>query len=403
MKPTSVAAVIVFLLLTVATTCAQTPTASAQTCPTGEEPYNPKLGSFKKGDRNFNIYATYCLKGITAGRSGWVTVSIETVLIPGAPLLEIKGIPTMLRAEDAGRITFSKADPTPDDKPPLSFRHYSYPVQISDSAEPRKYMVHLNLGFPDGNQDKELINLDFELPVGVNSNGKLEIAKDPPPDSFQAALFFPVKHTCKLKLRNLFRDYNAYVESISVDSEPSGWIKPFTMTPAKDEQWNIAPSGEKTFKVEFDTTPFSANLIRGFGGTPPRLKFDILYNDGFRRQLTYDEGQHSMTVSPSGWVLLIAVLLGLAFGAVVRGLLEFMVFQKQLTRKAVGRIVTSSVVFGLVVVLLSVLGQIELKSKTLSVSSSYDNPLGMLGIGLVSALTGLQLLTGWLNAVKSGE
>jgi len=35
------------------------------------------------------------------------------------------------------------------------------------------------------------------------------------------------------------------------------------------------------------------------------------------------------------------------------------------------------------------------------VSSSYDNPLGMLGIGLISALTGLQLLTGWLNTVKS--
>ncbi len=97
MKPTSVAAVIVFLLLTVVTTCAQTPTAFAQTCPPGEEPYNPKLGSFEKGGRNFNISATYCLKGITAGRTARVTVSIETLLIPGAPLLEIKGIPTLLR------------------------------------------------------------------------------------------------------------------------------------------------------------------------------------------------------------------------------------------------------------------------------------------------------------------
>lgn len=401
MKPISVAAIILFVLLTVGTTCAQSPQTFAQTCPAGEEPYNPKLGSFEKGGRNFNISATYCLKGITAGRSGRITVSIETELKPGAPLLEIKGLPTLLRGDDAGRITFSKTEPKPDDKPPLSIRHYSYPVQISESADPRIYMVHLNLGFPEGNPDKELINLDFELPVGVNSNGKLEIEKDPPPGTFQAAMFLPVKHTCKLKLRNLFRDYNAYVESISVDSEPAGWIQPFTMKPAKDEEWNIAPIGEKTFRVEFDTTPFSGNLIRGFGGAPPRLKFDVVYNDGFRRQLTYDQGQHLMTVSPSGWVLLIAVLLGLALGALVRGLLEFMVFKKQLTRQAVGRIVTSSLVFGLVVVLLSALGQVELKSKTLSVSSSYDNPLGMLGIGLISALTGLQLLTGWINSVKS--
>ena len=172
------------------------------------------------------------------------------------------------------------------------------------------------------------------------------------------------------------------------------------MKPAKDEEW-IAPTGEKTFPVKFDTTPFSGNLIRGFGGAPPRLKFDVVYNDGFRRQLTYDQGQHLMTVSPSGWVLLIAVLLGLALGALVRGVLEFMVFNKQLTRPAVRRIVTSSLVFGLVVVLLSALGQVEFKSNTLSVASSYNNPLGMLGIGLMSAMTGLQLLTGWIHEVKS--
>ncbi len=402
MKPTSVAALIVFLLLSAASAGAQTSTAFAQDCPAGEEPYNPKLGSFEKGGRNFNISATYCLKEFTAGRSGRVTISIETELKRGAPLLEVKGTPTLLRAEDAGQITFSETNPKPDDKPPLSIQHYSYPVQISASAEPKIYTVHLNLGFPDGNRDKKLINLDFELPVGVNSNGRLEIAENPPSRSFQAAMFSTAKHTCKLKLRNLFRDYYTHIESISVDSEPSGWIKPFTIKPAKDEEWNIAPGdGNKTFPVEFDTTPFSGNLIRGFGGTPPRLKFDIVYNDGFRRQLTYDEGQHPMTISPSGWVLLIAVLLGLALGALVRGLLEFMVFKKKLTSRAVGRIVTSSLVFGLVVVLLSVVGQVELKSKTLSVSSSYDNPIGMLSIGLISALTGLQLLTGWLKTVKS--
>ena len=79
----------------------------------------------------------------------------------------------------------------------------------------------------------------------MNSNGKLEIAKDPPTGSFQAAMFSTVKHTCKLKLRNLFRDYNAYNESISVDSEPSGWIKPFTMKPAKDEDGTLRQAGRR--------------------------------------------------------------------------------------------------------------------------------------------------------------
>ena len=284
MKPTSVAALIAFLLLTVTE-------ASALTC-TDEKPSDLRLSSVEKDGRVFNIFASYCPKEVTVGRTVTVTVRIETEVIPGAPLLEIKDVPSLV-GEDAGRITFSATDPVPDNKLALSVREYNYPVKISESAEPRKYMVHLNFGFPDNHPDKKREHQEFALPVGVNSKGKLEIAKESQYGSFQAAMFSPVKHKYKLKVRNFFRDYTTYVTSINVDSIPSGWISPITLVPAKDEVWSIAPTGEKTFTFDLDTAPLNGNLVRGFGGTPPQLSLTSSITMAIRANLpmTKDNSQ----------------------------------------------------------------------------------------------------------------
>jgi hypothetical protein len=45
-------------------------------------------------------------------------------------------------------------------------------------------------------------------------------------------------------------------------------------------------------------------------------------------------------------------------------------------------------------------GQVEIKAKTFSMSSSYDNPLAMLVIGMIGALAGLQLIIGWYRSLK---
>jgi hypothetical protein len=328
MKPTSVAALIAFLVLTVATGSAQTATTPGFDCPGREEPFDFKLGVVQKGDRKFNIFTTYCLSELTVGRDVALTLRIETELIPGAPPLEIKEVSTVSK-EDAGRITFTKINQAPDDKPRISIQKYNYNVQISDGAEPRKYMVQINFGFPDNNPDKERVPQDFTLPVGVNSNGKLEVAKDGQSRSFQAALFSPATYKYNLKLRNFFRHYDAYVESITVNSDPPGWITPFTLSPKPDEEWIIAPTGEKVFTFDFDTAPLSGNLIRGFGDSLPQLKFDIRYNDGNGRKLIYDDGKQPIAISPSILVLIAAVLLGLLFGAVLRALVESKYFKKR--------------------------------------------------------------------------
>ena len=96
-----------------------------------------------------------------------------------------------------------------------------------------------------------------------------------------------------------------------------------------------------------------------------------------------------------------SVVLGLIFGAGLRTLLEFMLFRKKISRRSVIKVVSYSLLFGMLLVVLVALGQIEIKAKSLAWSSSYDNPLAMLGIGLIGALAGVQLIIAWYKSLKA--
>lgn len=372
---------------------------STKAC-TDDASFTTKLASVAKGQQIFNISTSYCLDEMTIGRKVTVTVRIESLLGSNTRLLEIKGVPTASR-EDIDRIKFSPSTPETEDTASLSIRKYSFPVEITDRAEPRKYAIQLDLGLPDSDPDKERVQRSFDLCVGVNSKGKLEIqnAQASQPLYFKAAMFSPRTQEFRLKLRNLFRDYTTNIESISVRSDPPGWILPIEKIPLKDEV-SVPPTGEKTVSFNFETAPLTDNLI-GLGGAPPQLRFDIVYNDGYRRQITYDEGRQHISIAPTSQVLIGAVAFGLVFGAIIRAVLEFMLFKKKITRSGVIRVVSYSLLFGLLVVIFAAAGQVEVKSKTFSLSSSYDNPLAMLVIGLISALAGLQIIIGWYKSLKS--
>src|SRR5215211_5042470 len=106
MRPISVAAIILFLILTVTG-------ASAQTCPDPQTATLPAVAVDEKGGtfkRIFNIYKTYCVKEMTIGAAVTVTITIETEKKPGSPMLEIKELPSVSR-EDLDLITFLPTSP----------------------------------------------------------------------------------------------------------------------------------------------------------------------------------------------------------------------------------------------------------------------------------------------------
>jgi len=78
-----------------------------------------------------------------------------------------------------------------------------------------------------------------------------------------------------------------------------------------------------------------------------------------------------------------------------------MLFEKQISRGGVFKLVSYSLMFGLLLVVLVVVGQIEIKAKTFSLSSSYDNPLVMFSVGLTGALAGLQMIISWYKSLKA--
>jgi hypothetical protein len=368
---------------------------AAGTCP-DKGSFSPKVASVERGEQRFNISMSYCLNEMTVGRTVSVTVRIQSDS-PKSSQLEMKGMPGVVGA-DPEHIKFLSNTFESENGPGLSVRNYIYNVKISEQAKPRGYSIQVDLGFPDSDPDKQRFHPSFDLWVGVNSGGKLEISREAQ-QSFKAAMFSTEKHEYKVKLSNSFPDYEANIEKIHVSSEPEGWIEPMDIP--LEEEFKVATNGERTVKFAFETAPLSKHLIDGLRGLAVQLKFEVTYNDGYRRRFDSYEALQPISITPTALVLLVAVLMGLLLGAIVRGMLEFMLFKKTYSRRGLIRVVSYSLVFGLLVVMFAAAGQVEVKAKAVSLSSSYDNPVAMLMMGLISALAGLQIIIGWYKSLKS--
>ena len=392
MKPISVMLLIVVLVLAI-------DGASAQTS-LDDKTYTDPVPSVQKGDRSFNIKPSYVLKDLTAGRDVEMTVAISAPS-SGSSFLELKGVPVISNQDAADKFHFT-SNGMDDNKGVVQTRIYHYIVRINDNAEPRRHQVRVDFGYPEGNPDKEIVSRFFYLIVGVNSGGRL-VPHSPDVDSqlplFETGFLTGKKHTYELNLRNSFPDYTVSIESIKIQSDPPGLIVPKEFI--YENGISLTPSEVKTIPLEFETTPLGLkNLIKGLG-TMPRFRADIFYNDGNERRITDFKPRLPISIPPTSRVLLGSVFLGLLFGALIRALLEFKLFKKQLTRRGVIKVVSYSLIFGMVMVILVAAGQIEIKAKTFAMSSSYDNPLTMLIIGLIGALAGLQMIIGWYKSLKA--
>jgi len=390
-----ISAVLLFVLLLLATgkAPAQTPITSLD-----EKTYTDKVPPVQKGDRSFSIEPSYVLKEMTAGRDVRLTVTIKAPG-SGSKFLELKDLPVITSQDAADKFAF-KNNGMEDDDGVVHTRTYYFLVRIGDKVEPRRHQVAVGFVLP-GEPDDRVSLRYFDLNVGVNNGGKL--APVPPPEdsqtpSFETGLFAGKQHTYELNLQNSFPDYTVSIESIKIQSDPAGLIEPNEFV--YKDGISLLPGEQKTIPLEFKTTPLGIwNLIKGLR-TTPRFKAEVFYNDGNERRITDFKPRLAISIPPTNQVLVACVFLGLLFGAIIRTVLEFMLFKKQITRRGVIKVVSYSLLFGLLLVVFVAVGQVEIKAKTFSMSSSYDNPLAMLVIGLIGALAGLQLIIGWYKSLK---
>jgi len=361
--------------------------------------FTDNVPPIQRGDRSFTIEPSYVLKDMTAGHSVKFTITI-TAPSTGSDFLELRSQPVMTTQDSADKFQFK--DNGMQDTPGVVYsRKYNFIVKIDEKVEPRRHQVVVGFALP-GESDKQISLRYFDLYVGVNSGGKLVPAPTPEDasmQSFETGFFAGQKHVYNLALKNQFPDYTVSIKSIKLESESAGLIDPQTFT--FEDPITLSPSEVKTIPLEFNTKPLRLlNLLKGIG-TTPRLRAEIFYNDGNERSISDFKPREAVLIPPTGGVLFGSVVLGLIFGAGLRTLLEFMLFRKKISRRSVIKVVSYSLLFGMLLVVLVALGQIEIKAKSLAWSSSYDNPLAMLGIGLIGALAGVQLIIAWYKSLKA--
>ena len=345
-------------------------------------------------NRTFSIEPSYDLAGAVAGKSLLLRIKVTTAS-RGEDFLQILDVPVVAEGNSNNLITFTSLGHIDDFGGVLLSREYTYDVELGAKAEPMRYKIKIDVRYLNG----EVMHWFFYLNVGVVSKGRLEVAGeegDEPP-SFTTGIFKGREASYDLPLRNSFADYTVFINKVRIQSEPEGLIK--TKEILFPDPVILAPAEEKTLPLSFDVLPLSIrNIVRGLANTS-KLKVDVTYNDGEERVITDFKPRVKFNIVPSGSVIFAAVLCGLLFGVLIRSILEFMLFKKQITRRGLAKVLTYSIVFGVLLVILVVAGKIEIKA--FAISGSYDNPLAMLIMGLVGAVLGLQLIIGWFKSLKA--
>jgi hypothetical protein len=346
-------------------------------------------------NRTFSIEPSYDLPGAIAGKSLLLKIKVTTES-RGEGFLEILDVPVVVDEDNSNNlITFTSQGHSDDAGGALLSREYIYDVKIGAKAEPLRYKIKIDVRYLNG----EVMPRFFYLDAGVVSKGRLEVAGEEAaePPSFTTGIFKGQEASYDLSLRNSFADYTVFIDKVKIQSEPEGLVKSQEIT--FQDPVSLAPAEEKSLTLNFEVLPLSLrNIVRGLANTP-KMKIDVTYNDGKERVITDFKPRIKFNVVPSGKVILAAVICGLLFGVLIRSILEFMLFRKQITRRGLARVVTYSIVFGVLLVVLVVAGKIEIKA--FAISGSYDNPLAMLIMGLIGAVLGLQLIIGWFKSLKA--
>jgi hypothetical protein len=355
------ASLLAFLLI------ASAVTASARTSPF----------EIVRGAQKYSGMVSYDVGKAYAGTNKLeVTLSIGTRDITNFEILK-------LEAPDQTQIHFtpSESDPSFDPATGVSTAEYKYFADISDKTEPRIYLITVTLRYPGENN----ITRTFDLYVGVRNKGKLSVIAE---TTTPAEFYTGTANDYELQLENNFPDFPVNVRSITVRSDPLGLIESTTL-PFKD--LSIDPLQRSRIELKLKTAPMSfTNLLSGFSDST-RMIVQVTYDDSFGRVITDLNYPIKVKVRPRDRILIIAMLVGVLIGAVIKLYLQRLQQQGIITRREVLVAVTITSLIGLVVSFIAVVGRIKIIA--FDAMGSYDNPAVIFIIGLAGAVGGAQLLS----------
>jgi hypothetical protein len=283
---------------------------------------------------------------------------------------------------------------------------YLYNVELMDGLEPRNYK--LTLEFLDQQQNGTSIIIDLD--VGVRSEGKLKLIEEK-----REPLVLGTKRVLELKFVNLYVDYQANINKIKIDSIPSGIIESMEVIDGVengatvkhnvilfDPVLTIEPFQRRSVDVvlKLGGMPSLQNYIMGFGDDS-KLKVAVTYDDGRGRFISDLEAQMDVKLRPNDRFLVGALIIGLLVGTGIKFYLEYLRKKGAITKKGVAGFVVITMIVGLVVFVVTWLGQIQIIAfKT--VDLSYDKPGVIFILGCAGSLAGVHYLNKWLKFTPPG-
>jgi hypothetical protein len=273
---------------------------------------------------------------------------------------------------------------------------YFFNVKIDPGAQSRQYGVNLELRYPG--QEKFYSFFKLKVYRKINTEQTIANKDEKDEDAETPTLYTGETNTYELALRNSFSDYHIKVMKVSVESPGKDLIEPQDNALVSGPI-SLGPNDEEPkVKLSFNVKSMSfTNLVMGFGDNP-KLKLTLIYVDEYGRKTTETPPAILIKIRPHDHVLILAMLMGVLIGGLIRFYLEFLARRKKITRREMLKFVLYTVIFGLVVTAFAFLGQIQISA--FKASGSYDRPLALFIIGLAGAVGGLQLFVGWYNSLK---
>jgi len=273
----------------------------------------------------------------------------------------------------------------------LRTSEFKYLADIPDGTEPRIYLVTLSFASPG---DKN-INRTFWLYVGVRNKGKLSVVTD---SDSTTEFFTGTSNKYQLQLENNFPDYAVNIKNVSIRSDPNGLVESKTIDISN---MSIDPAQRGVIDLDLKAAPMSfTNLLSGFSDST-RLKLDVTYDDGYGRTVTDLNQSVKIKVRPRDRVLVVAMLIGVVIGAILKLYLQRLQQQGIISRRDVFVAVTITSLIGLVVSFVAVVGRIKIIA--FDQMGSYDNPAVIFVISLAGAVGGAQLLSTFFKSGTSSS
>lgn len=264
----------------------------------------------------------------------------------------------------------------------LQTTQFKYIAAIPEDVEPRIYLITIVFAYP-GNDNNFRTN--FWLYLGVRNKGKLSVVTD---DVTTTEFYTGTINPYRVELENNFPDYPVNIRSITIKSNPLGLIESTTVPV---ENFSIDPFQRGSIDLNLKTAPMSfSNLLSGFSDSN-RLILHITYDDGYGHIVTDLIHPVKIKVKPRDRILILAMLVGVVIGAIIKCYLQRLQQQGVISKRDVLIAVGITSLIGLVVSFVAVVGRIRIIA--FDQMGSYDNPAVIFVISLAGAVGGAQLLS----------